>query len=303
MNLPTDTLVLTAYAKVNFTLDVLSTRPDGYHSMASVMQTVSLADTLTLTRRTEPGITLTCDAPDVPADSSNLVWRAAEAALTAAGKRDAGLDIVLTKRIPSQAGLGGGSSDAAATLRGVNLLCALNLTEAQIHTLAAALGSDVAFFLMGGTATARGRGEVLTPLPDAPPLWFVIVKPPVNVSTAWAYRTLDALPNRVSARATRRMEETLMSGEVERIVARISNDFEQAIFTAHLPLMLLHDELMMARSRNARLCGSGAALFGVCYTEAEAQETARIMRLKYTEVHVCRSVGRDEAQHYGKGDA
>ncbi len=292
-----DHLILNSYAKVNYTLDILSARPDGYHNLASVMQTVSLADTIELTRRAAPGIVFECDAPDrsdIPTDATNLAYRAAEAALLAAGRAE-GLHIRLTKRIPSQAGLGGGSSNAACTLRGVDRLLDLGLSDARLSELAAGLGSDVPFFLTGGAASVRGRGEARTPLPDGPPLWFVIVKPDVNVSTAWAYRALDAILERVSARATRRMEEMLRNNDVERIIAGMSNDFEQAIYDEHRAIMLLHDELLMARAHNARLCGSGAAVFGVALSKAEAEKVARTMRLKYTDVSICRALSRAES--------
>jgi len=289
-----DSLTIASYAKVNYTLDVLGRRADGYHNLASVMQAVSLSDTITLTRRAEPGVVVECDAPGVPVDQTNLAYRAAEAALRAAGRVE-GLHIRLVKRIPAQAGLGGGSSNAASALRGVNALLELGLSEARLSELAAGLGSDVPFFLVGGTAAARGRGEVLTPLPDGPALWFVIVKPEIDVSTAWAYGALGAIPDRVSARATRRMEEALRAGDVERIVARMTNDFEQVVFQEHLAIALLHDEFLMARARNARLCGSGAAVFGVTCDRAGAEEVARILRLKYPNVLVCRALTRAES--------
>jgi 4-diphosphocytidyl-2-C-methyl-D-erythritol kinase len=287
-------ITLESFAKVNYTLDILSPRPDGYHNVATVMQTISLADTITIALSEPLGIALDCDAADVPSDISNLAWRAADLALRAAGRTD-GLRITLAKRVPSQAGLGGGSANAAYALMGVNRLLNLGLDHSQMTDLAAELGSDVAFFLTGGTAAARGRGESITPLDDGPALWFVVVKPDINVSTGWAYGALDAIPNRQSARATRRMEEALRTGEADRVYSRMTNDFEQVLFAEHLPLALLHDELLMARCRAARLCGSGSAMFGVCLTEAEANEAARIMRLKYDNVHVCRTVGREEA--------
>lgn len=295
-----DSLRIASYAKINYTLDVLSRRPDGYHNLASIMQVISLADEIVLTRRSEPGVILECDVPDIPADERNLAYHAADLALRAANGR-AGVHIALSKRIPPQAGLGGGSSNAAYTLRGVNALLELGLLEGQLKELAATLGSDVPFFLAGGTAAVRGRGESVTPLPDGPPLWFVVVKPPENISTAWAYAALDALPERVSARATRQMEEALHSGSVERAVARMTNDFEQVVFAEHLPIALLHDDFLMARARNARLCGSGSAVFGVALSEPEARSIARLMRLKYAEVHVCRALTRAESLALGDG--
>ncbi len=298
----TERLTLASYAKLNYTLDVLSPRPDGYHNLASVMETISLTDTLRLQTVDAPGIALSCEAPGVPVDQSNLAYRAAAALLQATGA-DRGVRITLEKRIPSRAGLGGGSSNAAYTLLGLNHLLDLRLPPERLAAIAAGLGSDVPFFLVGGTASVRGRGEVLTPLPDGPPLWFVVVKPDVNVSTAEAYRALDALPDRVSNRGTRRMEEVLAEEDPERVTARMSNDFEQAVCTQHPAIALALDDLLMARARNARLCGSGAAVFGVAFGRSEAEEIARLMRLKYQEVHVCRALGRDEALRLEDGPA
>jgi len=286
-------ITVTAWAKVNYTLDVLSRRPDGFHNLASVMQTVSLGDRISVERAGAAGITLECDDPGLPADESNLAWRAARAALGAAGV-DAGLHIRLEKRIPVQAGLGGGSTDAAAVLRATDRLLGLGLGSLRLADIAASLGSDIPFFLTGGTAVVRGRGEAVAPLPDGPALWFVIVKPEVSVSTARAYAALDALPDRVSARATRRMEEALREGDADRVVARMANDFEAAV-TEHPGIVALMDDLLMARARNARLCGSGSAVFGVAMGRAEAEEIARIARLKHARVHVCRAISRAES--------
>jgi 4-diphosphocytidyl-2-C-methyl-D-erythritol kinase len=294
-----DTLVLRSYAKINLTLDVFSKRADGYHSLASVMQAISLHDTLTLQTSQTPGITFTCDAPDtipIPLDATNLVVRAANAVLTAVPLMAPGVVVHLVKRIPAQAGLGGGSSNAAATLAGVNALMGFPLDAKALRSCAAFLGSDVPFFLMGGAATARGRGENLTALPDAPALWLVIVKPDVGVSTAWAYNELDSLPDRVSHRGTKRMEECIRAGERDRMVALQCNDFELPVFRQIPKLSWLHDELRMAGAETAHLCGSGSALYGVAANEAEAQRIARLFEGRYPHVHIARTLSRPESQ-------
>src|SRR5579884_492128 len=299
---PPEAVVVAAYAKINLTLDVFSKRADGYHSMASVMQTISLCDTLSRQRRSEPGVRLTCDAPAsfaVPVDATNLAYRAAEAALAAASEEgkavEAGVVIHLEKRIPAQAGLGGGSSDAAAALVGVNALLGLGLDSARLHALASGLGSDVPFFLTGGTAVARGRGENITSLPDAPRFWLVVVKPEENVSTAWAYSALDAVPERSSHRATGRMEEALHARDTDRLIAWQSNDFELPVFAQYPRLAWLHDELRMAGALTAHLCGSGSAVYGVAPDEAKAQRMADLLRKRYAEVFVARTLSRDES--------
>ena len=299
------TLTFNAYAKINLTLDVFSKRADGYHDIASVMQTISLRDTLHFTRRAEPGIGFTChtpDAPDVPTDATNLVVRAAQLVLDTAQANGhaitGGVKIHLEKRIPSQAGLGGGSSDAATALRGVQSV--LDLADAglpleTLYTLAAQLGSDVPFFLMGGTVAARGRGEKLSALPDGPPLSLVIVKPDESVSTGWAYNALDAAPDRKSHRATKRMEEALRGLDHDRVVAFQSNDFELPIFQHYPKLAWLHDELMMAGCQIARLCGSGSALYGVAANPTEAERIAGLLRKKYPRAHATHTIPRAEA--------
>lgn len=288
-----------AFAKINLTLDVFSKRADGYHGMASVMQAISLHDTLTLTRREEPGLGFTCDAPDaaqIPADATNLVYRAAEAALKAAetaGRRiEGGVALHLVKRVPAQAGLGGGSSDAVATLLGMNALLELDLSHTILHACAAVLGSDVPFFLMGGTAVARGRGENLTALPDAPSCHLVVVKPEESVSTAWAYNQLDAIPDRASHRATGRLEQALREDDRDRLLAFQSNDFELPVFTHFPRLAWLHDELMMAGALTAHLCGSGAALYGIAPDAASAQRIADRLQGRYPYVSTARSLTR-----------
>lgn len=299
------TLTLNACAKINLTLDVFSKRADGYHEIASVMQTISLHDTLHFTRREEPSIRFTCDAPDapdVPTDATNLVVRAAQLVIDTAQASghaiEGGVEIHLEKRIPSQAGLGGGSSNAATALRGVQTVLGLDdavLPLKTLQALAAQLGSDVPFFLIGGTASARGRGEKLSALPDCPQLALVIVKPDESVSTAWAYNALDDLPNRKSHRGTKRMEEALRSSDHDRIIAFQSNDFELPIFEYHPKLAWLHDDLMMAGCLTARLCGSGSALYGIVGNAGEAERVAALLRKKYPRTHTAHTLTRAQA--------
>ena len=186
-------LTLYAPAKVNLTLTVGDRRPDGYHDVSTVMQAVGLYDTLILTHG-GAGLTLTCTDPAVPADATNLVLRAAGRFFEETKLPVPDLHLHLRKRIPSQAGLGGGSSDAASTLLALRTLYAPSLPDVQLEHMAAALGSDVPFFIRGGTALARGRGERLTPMPRLRDGWFVIVKPPEGFSTPAMYRRLDDLP-------------------------------------------------------------------------------------------------------------
>ena len=286
-------LTIRAYAKINLTLDVFNLREDGFHSLASIMQTISLHDVLTLSLRDDPEIVFTCEgenAEGIPTDETNLVVRAAKSTLLAAGRVETGLNLHLEKRIPSQAGLGGGSSDAASTLLGADRLLDLKLDSKTLHRLASELGSDVPFFLRGGTAVARGRGELLSEAASPAPFWVVIVKPEENVSTGWAYGQLDSLPNRQSHRATKRMEAALKEGDFERVLAWQSNDFELPVFQHFPKLAWLHDELRMAGCSVAHLCGSGSALYGIAQTEAQAEKIATLLRTRYPKTYVASTV-------------
>src|SRR5436190_3731376 len=182
-------LTVLATAKINLDLRIVGRRPDGFHELRTIFQSLALHDVLTVRAARGP-FRLEGSAPGVPLDRSNLVWRAAAAAWEAAGKRGPvqGVTIALEKRVPVAAGLGGGSSDAAAALMGVNRVLRLGLTAGDLHRVAAELGSDVPFFLVGGTALGLGRGEDLFPLPDVPPHHVVLARPPFGVNTADAYR-------------------------------------------------------------------------------------------------------------------
>src|SRR5688572_3036168 len=187
------TLILQPSAKINLTLHVGEKREDGYHDLRTLLQSITLHDTLTFSTRRGP-FSLACRMPGVPPDRSNLVWRAADALWAALGRTGEPKDahIKLDKAIPSQAGLGGGSADAAAALVGLNKLWGARLSRRVLMRLGAQLGSDVPFFLQGGTALGIGRGEELYPVDDVERMGVVIIKPPFGVSTAGAYRWLDA---------------------------------------------------------------------------------------------------------------
>ena len=272
-----------AHAKINLTLDVGLRRPGGYHDIRSVMQTVGLHDTLTVTPASLPGVRLRVtgeEADGVPADETNLVHKAAVRLQKIAAARGvlpgsrSGLTITLHKRIPSQAGLGGGSSNAAATLLAVNGLFGLHLSRARLVEIGAALGADVPFFFTGGTALAEGLGEKITPLPPLVPEWhLVIVKPDAGVSTAAAYAALDARPSRTIGSATERW----LNGDWA-----VSNDFETVILPAYPAVAaayaLLSQTAESEKSFKPLLCGSGAALFLRASTLYAAEKAAAQVR-------------------------
>jgi len=267
----TDTITQRACAKINLTLDVLGQRPDGYHDIRSIMQTIALHDTLVVTHTpNNPGVQLTVDGDEarrVPTDTSNIVHKAAvrmqkiAAARGALSPQSSGIHLHLSKHIPSQAGLGGGSSDAAAALRALNTLFDLRLSLPRLTKIAQSLGADVPFFLSGGTALVEGLGERVTRLSPLYSPWpLVIVKPAVGMSTPAAYAALDALPGRRPGTAT---GTWLGRRPVSEVLT--ANDFEPIVLAALPPVQRAFDLLTQTtESRKGftpRLCGSGSALF------------------------------------------
>lgn len=270
-------LTLHAPAKVNLTLIVGARRDDGYHDVSTVMQTVGLYDTLTLTGGGS-GLTMTCTDPDLPTDGSNLVLRAAALFCQELRLPAPDLHLHLQKRIPSQAGLGGGSSDAAAVLLAMRTLYAPEVSDAELAHMAARLGSDVPFFIRGGTALATGRGEHLAPLPRLREGWFVIVKPPEGFSTPAMYRRLDELapePPRPDG-----MPAALETGNVRAVAAALCNSFERAV-PPDSAVWDIEDALRAHGALAAMLSGSGSAVFGLFDREDAARAAAEVLRARW----------------------
>ena len=270
-------LTLHAPAKVNLTLTVGARRDDGYHDISTVMQTVGLYDTLTLTGGGS-GLTMTCTDPAVPADDSNLVLRAARLFFTETALPVPDLRFDLEKRIPYQAGLGGGSSDAAAVLRAMRTLYAPEVSDAELARMAARLGSDVPFFIRGGTALATGRGERLAPLPPLTAGWFVVVKPPEGFSTPAMYRRLDELPPEPPRPDG--MPAALETGDVRAVAAALCNSFERAV-PPDSAVRDIEDALRARGALAAMLSGSGSAVFGLFDREDAACTAADTLRVRW----------------------
>lgn len=266
-----DTLTLKAPAKINLSLDITGKLPNGYHTMRSVFQTVGICDTLTFekTAPDEP-MTLLCTEADVPCDARNLVWKAAVKLL---GENPRGLRIRLEKQIPSQAGMGGGSSDCAAALRGIRALFELPVSDAELHKIAASLGADCAFFLYGGTCYAEGIGEQLTPLPPIPRYPLLIAKGAAGISTPEAYRRLDALPQ-TPPMNTDDVLQNLRKG-AESLFAVCGNHFDAV---TDLPEVAQIRSIMRAHGMHPVLSGSGAAVFAGCAARARAEQCAASLR-------------------------
>lgn len=279
-------LTLQAPAKVNLALLVSARRGDGYHDVSTVMQTVDLCDTLTLTGEGR-GLTLTCTDPAVPADDSNLVLRAARLFFAEAGLPVPNLHFRLEKRIPSQAGLGGGSSNAASALLALRTLYAPALSDEKLECMAARLGSDVPFFIRGGTMHCTGRGERIAPLPPLTAGWFVIVKPPEGFSTPAMYRRLDELPPE-PARPDG-MTAALESGDIRAVAAALYNSFERAV-PPDSAVRAIENALRVHGALAAMLSGSGSAVFGLFDREDTAHAAAGALREHWSLTFVARPV-------------
>jgi 4-diphosphocytidyl-2-C-methyl-D-erythritol kinase len=251
-----------ARAKINLHLAVHARRPDGYHALTTVFQTIDLADTLTIVEHDGP-FTLRCPGSDAPEDDSNLVGRAARALASELGRPEpAGLLVTLDKQVPTQAGLGGGSADAMAALRLLGEIWAVPPDRELLTRVGGRLGSDVPFFAWGGTALGRGRGDELTPLPPLPRLACAILRPPFGVSTADAYRWVaesraGSLPAEAPFDPPARADQWL-----ERL-AGCRNDFEPVVAARHPEIAEAVATLRAAGARLAMMSGSGSAVFGL----------------------------------------
>ena len=264
-------LRLRAFAKINLCLHILGRRPDDYHELRTIFQTISLYDTLTLTFIPKEEILLDVNDATLPAGPTNLVWRAIDAIRNELNL-NLGVHAKLEKRIPVARGLGGGSSDAAAALIGAMRLAKKAVPLERLMEIAASLGADVPFFLFGGRALAVNRGDEIYPLPDTPKRSIVVVSPKdIGVSTKDAYQWL-------SAELTKRTETPRIWGFCALCWSRqegLANDFEQPVFSRHPRLKEIRDGLLERGAADAALAGSGSAVFGIFRNPARARRAAR----------------------------
>jgi 4-diphosphocytidyl-2-C-methyl-D-erythritol kinase len=264
-----------AFAKLNLTLRVLGRRPDGYHELRTTFQSLEVHDTLTFTARKGP-FAIACSDPDCPRDESNLIWRAADRLWRErpGGGALSGVEVTVAKRIPSRAGLGGGSSDAAATLRALALLWRLRVEPERLSGMAADLGADVPFFMEGGTALGLERGDLLFPLIDQPPWWVVLARPSFGVSTRDAFAWWDDSTTTPPA-----------SG---------ANDLQPVVAAHHPVIARMVAKLRRAGAREAAMSGSGSAVFGLFGTERAAGAAARAVASRDVTVFTTRTLSRAE---------
>lgn len=283
------TLYEGAFAKLNLTLDVLGKREDGYHDLQSVMQTISLRDDVQIDVGTGKPWRLLCTDETIPTDERNLAWKAAKLYLDTMGKDPDGIEIRITKRIPSQAGLGGGSADAAAVLRALNRHYGAPLSIAALAELGARIGSDVPFCTICGTAMAEGRGERLRRLPNMPDCVFVVCKPDFSVSTPELYRKLDetVIAKRPDNRA---MESAILAGDLGRVAENLWNVFDPVVTADHLELNYIKSIFNSYGALNQQMTGSGSAVFAILPSFEYAAVACSMLKDNYPQVYIAKPV-------------
>ncbi len=287
-----------AHAKINLDLRVLGARPDGYHELRTVFQSLALHDTITCTLRPGP-FAIECDAAGVPLDRTNLVWRAAEALWRALRRAGPLRDVMVhvQKQIPVEAGLGGGSADAAATLLALARAWRVPVRPAQLTDLAAMLGADVPFFLSGGTALGLGRGDEIYPLADLPRHWVVLLLPGFGVSTrdAFAWYAEERALDRSAPR-----EPQYVPGPWPSRAAQMINDLEAPIARRHPEIDQMKSALRRAGALAAAMSGSGSTVFGLFQRRSEAVRAVERLSSSGWRVVLTESLGRGEHSRRGR---
>lgn len=283
------TLYEGAFAKLNLTLDVLGKRPDGYHDLQSVMQTISVRDDIEIDVGTGEAWRLLCDKEGIPTDETNLAWKAARVFFDAVKKDPEGLEIRITKRIPSGAGMGGGSADAAAVLRALNRHYDHPFSVGALAELGAQVGSDVPFCVICGTAMVEGRGEKLRKLPDMPDCVFVICKPEFSISTPELFRKIDesAIAKRPDNRA---MESAILAGDLGKVAENLCNVFDPVVTEEHLELNYIKSIFNSYGAVGYQMTGSGSAVFAIVPDFEFAAVICNMLQGNYPQVFIAKPV-------------
>lgn len=283
------TLYEGAYAKLNLTLDVLGKREDGYHDLQSVMQTISIRDDVEIDIGTGKPWNLLCSVEGIPTDERNLAWKAAKVYCEALNKDPDGIEIRIVKRIPSGAGMGGGSADAAAVLRALNRHYGEPLSILALAELGAQVGSDVPFCTLCGTAMVEGRGEILRKLPDMPDCVFVVCKPEFSVSTPELYKKIDevAIAKRPDNRA---MESALLAGDLGKVAENVFNVFDPVVTADHLELNYIKSIFNSYGAVAYQMTGSGSAVFAILPSFEYAAVVCNMLKDNYPQVYIAKPV-------------
>ena len=279
-----------APAKLNLTLDVGARRPDGYHDITSIMQSAALYDVVALDFSEAGGIAIECPGTDLPTGPDNLAWKAADVFFRETNIPRAGISIRLEKKIPSQAGLGGGSSDAAAVLRGMRRLFHADVSDKSLEAMAARVGSDVPYCIRGVTALAQGRGEVLTPLSPLPHCWVVACKTDFPVSTPELFARIDSCRIRRRPDADGLMA-ALDQGDLMEVARRMYNVFEDVLPERQFARVAdIKNTLIQQGALGANMSGTGPTAFGLFASQTQAQAAYDALKQRYQEVFLAETV-------------
>ena len=289
-------LSLNAYAKVNIGLDVLRKRPDGYHEVRMIMQTIGINDTLTYEKK-EQGIIVTTDREELPTDEHNLIYKAAKLMIETYHIQE-GVTIHLNKRIPIAAGLAGGSTDAAATMRGMNLLFALGAKDEELMELGVKIGADVPYCIIGGTMLASGIGEVLQTLPRIPQAYLLAVKPDINVSTAFVYGNLHWTDETLHANIDAQIN-AIRKQDIRGIAGEMRNVLETVTAPAYPVIREIEEKMLACGAYNAMMSGSGPTVFGLFETKEQQEKAYQELKSKFHETYKTDFVNR-EGEVYGR---
>jgi len=284
-------LMVKAPAKINLTLDVLAKRPDGYHEIEMVMTTIDLADRLTIYRRSEDKITLDCTVSYLPLDQRNHVYQAARLVKERYGVTE-GVHIHIDKQIPIAAGLAGGSSDAAATIKGLNRLWNLGMSVEEMAELGSQVGSDVSFCVYGGTALARGRGEKIERIPTPPPCWVILAKPPIGVSTSEVYGALR-IDDLNEGRKSAEMVEAIRQGDFAGVCRALGNHLESVTLDMHPQVRQIKERMLRFGADGVLMSGSGPTVFALTERESRMNRIYNGLRGFCKEVYAVRILGEN----------
>lgn len=284
-------LYVKAPAKINLTLDVLHKRPDNYHEIEMIMTTVDLADRIGL-KATQSGIHIESADRFVPSDSRNLAYQAAQLLKDTYGIKS-GVIISLDKKIPVAAGLAGGSSDAAATLKGLNELWQLGLSLDELAELGSKIGSDVSFCVYGGTALAKGRGEIIQELPAPPNCWVILAKPTIGVSTADVYGAFDV--KKAEHPNTQQMIKALAANDYQEMCANLGNALESVTLNMYPEVAQIKEQMKKFGADAVLMSGSGPTVFGLVQQEARIPRIYNGLRGFCAEVYAVRLIGERDS--------
>lgn len=281
-------IIMRAPAKINWTLDILGKREDGYHDISTIMQSVAIYDEIEIGRVTRPGIDLKVSTPDIPGGRANIGYRAAELMLETF-EIHGGIHIYIHKNIPAAAGMGGGSSDGAAIMLGIREVYGIDVSLGELMKLGSSIGADVPFCMVGGTALAEGIGDRLTKLLPIDQVWLVIVKPEIHISTAKIYGLVDT-KNIVRRSQNQKFINALYGGDMVSVAKYGGNALEEVTARLYPEIYTIKDELISAGAVYALMSGSGSSVFGVFKNREEASLAYKLLKNYHGQVFLTHTI-------------